>query len=100
MLTSSYQVVYTKGGTGDYSGNQLNVSARLGGTSDVEIKIGFDDSHVADSGNWSTPPYSGTWIGSDYVAGNLQVTVDEFVASDTPDGVNLTSPTYSPISQL
>ena len=100
MLTSTYQVIYTKGGTGDYSGNQLNISAKLSGTSDIDIKIGFDDSHVADSGNWSNPPYSGSWTGTDYVAGNLQVTVDEFVPSDTPDGVNLTSPTYSPISQL
>ena len=49
--------------------------------------------------NWSTPPYSGTWIGSDYVAGNLQVTVDEFIASDS-DGVELDSPGYSNISQL
>ena len=42
----------------------------------------------------------GNFIAPDHVAGNLQVTVDEFVPSDTPDGVNLTSPTYSPISQL
>ena len=100
MLTASYQVVYTKGGTGDYSGNQLNISARLSGTADIEIKIGFDDSHVADSGSWSTPPYSGSWTGTDYVAGNLQVTFDEFIPSDTPDGVNITSPTYFSISQL
>ena len=49
--------------------------------------------------NLSTPPYSGTWIGSDYVAGNLQVTVDEFIASDS-DGVELDSPGYSNLSQL
>jgi|CoawatStandDraft_6_1074263.scaffolds.fasta_scaffold00290_10 hypothetical protein len=100
MFSTSYQVVYSKGGTGDYSGNQLNVSAKLSGTADIEIKLAFDDSHAADSGVWNTPPYSGSWTGTDYVAGNLAVTFDEFIPTDTPDGVNLSSPNYSHISEL
>ena len=46
-LTTAYQVIYTKGGTGDYSGNQLNIHAKLSGTADIDIKIAFDDKHVS-----------------------------------------------------
>ena len=46
-LTTTYQVVYTKGGTGNYSGNQLNIHAKLSGTADIDIKIAFDDNHIS-----------------------------------------------------
>ena len=36
----------------------------------------------------------------DHVAGTLTVTLDEFIASDSPDGVELSSPTYTHISEL
>jgi len=48
-LTSTYQVVYTKGGTGDYSGNQLNIHAKLSGTTDIDVKVAFDDSHQSNT---------------------------------------------------
>jgi len=99
-LTTSYTNIYTKGGTGDYSGNQLNIYAKLNGTADIDVKISFDDAHPADTGSWSTPPYSGSWTGTDYVAGTLTVTLDEIRPSDTPGGVTLPSPTYSTISSL
>jgi hypothetical protein len=98
-LTSTYQLIYTKGGTGDYSGNQLNIYAKLNGTADIDLKMSFDDAHPADSGSWSNDG-GGTWTGTDYVAGILTVTLDELRPSDTPDGVNLPSPTYSTISSL
>jgi hypothetical protein len=98
-LTTTYQLIYTKGGTGDYSGNQLNIYAKLSGTADIEIKMSFDDAHAADTGSW-TNDGGGTWTGTDYVAGTLTITLDELIPSDTPDGVNLSSPTYSHISQL
>ena len=100
MLTDTYQLVYTKGGTGDYAGNQINIYAKLSGTTSVDIKISFDDVHVSDNGTWSNPPYSGNWTGTDYVAGTLTVTLDELRAVDSPNGVTLSSPTYSHISQL
>jgi len=100
MLTGTYQLVYTKGGTGDYAGNQINIYAKLSGSDAIDIKIAFDDVHVSDNGTWSTPPYSGNWTGTDYVAGTLTVTLDELRPVDSPDGVTLSSPTYSHISQL
>jgi len=100
MLTTTYQLVYTKGGTGDYAGNQINIYAKLSGTDSIDIKISFDDVHTADSGTWSNPPYSGNWTGTDYVAGILTVTLDELRAVDSPSGVTLSSPIYSHISQL
>jgi|TARA_B110000263_G_scaffold49723_1_gene41534 hypothetical protein len=98
-LTTTYQLVYTKGGTGDYSGNQLNIYAKLNGAADIDVKISFDDAHPADTGSWSNDG-GGTWTGTDYVAGALSVTLDEFRPTDSPDGVFLPSPTYSTISSL
>ena len=100
MLTGTYQLVYTKGGTGDYAGNQINIYAKLSGTTSIDIKLSFDDVHPSDTGTWSNPPYSGNWTGTDYVAGTLTVTLDELRAVDSPNGVTLSSPTYSHISQL
>ena len=100
MLTDTYQLVYTKGGTGDYAGNQINIEAKLSGTTSIDIKIEFDDAHPSDTGTWSNPPYSGTWTGTDYVAGTLTVQVDELRPVDSPKGVTLSSPTYSHISEL
>jgi hypothetical protein len=100
MLTGTYQLVYTKGGTGDYAGNQINIYAKLSGSNAIDIKISFDDAHVSDNGTWTTPPYSGNWTGTDYVAGTLTVTLDELRPVDSPNGVTLSSPTYSHISQL
>ena len=57
-------------------------------------------SYVVSGDNWTNGSYSGTWIGTDYVAGSLTVTIDERIATDTPDGVTLTSPSYSHISEL
>jgi len=100
MLTDTYQLVYTKGGTGDYAGNQINIEAKLSGTTSIDIKIEFDDAHPSDTGTWSNPPYSGTWTGTDYVAGTLTVQVDELRPVDLPNGVTLSSPIYSHISEL
>jgi hypothetical protein len=92
--------VYTKGGTGNYSGNQLNIYAKLNGTADIDVKMAFDEIYPAATGTWSNPPYSGPWTGTDYVAGVLLVTLDELRPTDTPYGVSLPSPTYSTISSL
>jgi len=99
-LTTSYTLVYTKGGTGNYSGNQLNIYAKLNGTTGIDVKLAFDEIYPAATGTWSNPPDSGPWTGTDYVAGALTVTLDELTPTDTPDGVNLPSPTYSTISSL
>lgn len=88
-LTTTYQLVYTKGGTGDYSGNQLNVYAKLNATSGIDIKVSFDDIHAADTGPG--------WTGTDYVAGTLTVTVDQ----QRPNGIfSKPTPTYTHISEL
>ena len=101
-LTNSYQVVYQKGGTGDYVANQLKVSAKLDGTTGIDIKVEFDDGHLADTGSWSNDG-GGTWTGEDYVDGTLSVTIDQLRADDNDAsnlGVVSTTPTYSHISEL
>lgn len=98
LNTVDFQTIYTKGGTGDYTGNQLNVYAKLNTSSGIDIKVSFDDLHLQDSGTWSNPPDSGTWTGTDYVAGTLTVTIDQQRASG---GLfSIASPTYTHISQL
>lgn len=83
-LTTSYQLVYTKGGTAAYSGNQLNVYAKLNNTSGIDIKVSFDDAHAAN-------------VDQDHVAGTLTVTVDQ----QRPFGIfTKPSPSYSHISEL
>jgi hypothetical protein len=88
-LTNSFQLVYTKGGTGNYSSNQLNIYAKLNTNHGITIKVSFDDVHN---------PSTGTgWTGDDYVAGVLTIQVDQQRA----DGVVvIASPTYSHISEL
>ena len=94
MLTDTYQLVYTKGGTGAYySGNQINIYAKLSGTTSIDIKIEFDVAHAADTGAGGNDG-GGNWTGTDYVAGILTVTLDELRAVDSPNGVTLSSPTY------
>jgi len=101
-LTGTYQLIYTKGGTGDYAGNQINIYAKLSGTAGIDIKMAFDDVHPSDTGTWSESQHgtSGTWTGTDYVAGILTVTLDELRPVDSPNGVTLSSPIYSHISEL
>jgi hypothetical protein len=99
-LTTSYTLIYTKGGTGNYSGNQLNIYAKINSTTGIDVKMAFDEIYPAKTGTWANPPYSGAWTGTDYVAGVLTVTLDELIPDDNPLGVNLPSPTYSTISSL
>lgn len=100
-LTTTYALVYTKGGTGDYVQNQLNVYARTNGSA-VDIKIEYNDGHVSDTGTW-TNDGGGSWTGTDYTEGTLTVTIDQQRANDTSfgtTGVISPTPTYSHISQL
>lgn len=83
-LTTSYQLVYTKGGTAAYSGNQLNVYAKLNNTSGIDVKVSFDDIHAAN-------------VDQDHVAGTLTITVDQQRATGN---FSKASPTYSHISEL
>lgn len=89
LLTSSYQNVYSKGGTGNYSSNQLNIYAKLNANNGITIKVSFDDVHAASTGSG--------WIGTDYVAGTLTIQVDQQRANGA---VSISSPTYVHISEL
>jgi hypothetical protein len=100
-LTATYALVYTKGGTGDYVQNQLNVYARTNGSA-VDVKIEYNDGHVSDTGTW-TNDGGGSWTGTDYTEGTLTVTIDQQRADDNDVsglGVVSPSPTYSHISEL
>jgi hypothetical protein len=100
-LTATYALVYTKGGTGDYVQNQLNVYARTNGSA-VDIKIEYNDGHVSDTGTW-TNDGGGSWTGTDYTEGTLTVTIDQQRADDNDpsgNGVVTPTPTYSHISEL
>ena len=102
-LTDTYPAdsIYKKTGTqGYYSGNQINIYAKLNGTDAIDVKIVFYDAYpdMAD-GDTTT----NTWTGPDYVDGTLSVTIDQQRADDNDPsnlGVVSPSPTYSHISEL
>ena len=102
-LTDTYPAdsIYKKTGTqGYYSGNQINIYAKLNGTDAIDVKIVFYDAYpdMAD-GDTTT----NTWTGPDYVDGILSVTIDQQRADDNDPsnlGVVSPSPTYSHISEL
>lgn len=89
LLTTTYQNVYSKGGTGNYSSNQLNIYAKLNASNGITIKVSFDDVHAASSGSG--------WVGTDYVAGTLTIQVDQQRANGA---VSISSPTYVHVSEL
>lgn len=104
-LTTTYSLLYTKGGTGYYSANKLNIYGRLNGTQSIDIKVEFDDGYPLMD---PTDPYSqlyvqNYYVGQDYVDGNLQAQVDILRADDTDasgNGVVIISPSFSHIAQL
>mgnify|MGYP000261581927 CR=1 FL=1 len=87
LLTSVYQLVYSKGGTGDYSGNQINIYAKLNSTDSIDIRVDFDDVHTTDPSNLT-----------DYVDGTLTIQSNVY----KPDGtyITITDPTFSHIQEL
>jgi hypothetical protein len=100
-LTTTYALVYTKGGTGDYVSNTVNIYAKTNGSA-IDIKVEYQDGHVSDTGTW-TNDGGGSWTGSDYTEGTLTVTIDQQRADDNDasgDGVVSPTPTYSHISEL
>ena len=100
-LTTTYALVYSKGGTGDYVSNTVNIYAKTNGSA-IDIKVEYQDGHVSDTGTW-TNDGGGSWTGTDYTEGTLSVTIDQQRADDNDtsgDGVVSPTPTYSHISEL
>lgn len=100
-LTDTYPAdsIYKKTGTqGYYSGNQINIYAKLNGTDAIDVKIVFYDAYPNNDDGTTN-----TWTGPDYVDGTLSVTIDQQRADDNDPsnlGVVSPSPTYSHISEL
>ena len=100
-LTDSYPAdsIYKKTGTqGYYSGNQINIYAKLNGTDAIDVKIEFYDAYPNNDDGTTN-----VWQGADYVDGTLSVTIDQQRADDNdPSGLGVVNPhpTYSHISEL
>jgi hypothetical protein len=100
-LTDTYPTdsIYKKTGTqGYYSGNQINIYAKLNGTDAIDVKIVFYDAYPENADNTTN-----VWEGADYVDGTLSVTIDQQRADDNDPsnmGVVSPSPTYSHLSEL
>lgn len=100
-LTDTYTTgsIYRKTGTqGYYSGNQINIYAKLNGTDAIDVKVEFYDAYPNNDDGTTN-----NWPGADYVDGTLTVTIDQQRADDSDasgDGVVSPSPTYSHISEL
>lgn len=100
LVNNSYSTIYQKINTAtDYTDNQVLVQAKLHSTNAVDILIQFIDSHMQDTGTSEGV----AWVGSDYVAGDLSVTISQQRADDNDiSGMGVVSPipTYSHISEL
>ena len=102
-LTDTYPTdsIYKKTGTqGYYSGNQINIYAKLNGTDAIDVKIEFYDAYPNNDDGIANET---GWQGPDYVDGTLSVTIDQQRADDNDPsnlGVVSPSPTYSHISEL
>ena len=68
-LTTTYSLLYTKGGTGYYSGNKLNIYGRLNGTQSIDFKVEFDDGYPTMDPNDPTSYVQNNYVGQDYVDG-------------------------------
>jgi hypothetical protein len=94
---------YKKTGTqGYYSGNQINMYAKLLGDTGLAFDIVFGDQYP-DMDPTSGVDNTNVGIYGDYVAGTLSVTIDQQRADDNDPsnmGVVSPSPTYSHLSEL
>lgn len=85
-LTTSYQTIYTKTGSGVYTDNVYTIQAKLDGTAKIRFLITFNDGDV------------GTGGADERVNGTLTSIVSHYRADGSY--VTNTAPTYSIISSL
>jgi len=90
QLTSGYQTVYTKTGSGLYSGNSFVIQAREASTSKIEMRVRMTDS---DSGSSPSGPNNAKgWRAVDeYVQGTFTIEIDTVRA--TGSYVSVAQPT-------
>jgi len=80
-LTTSYQQVFIKNGSGNYAANNYKVEAQLNGTTSVRFRVTFNDDNT---GNPNT---------DENVLGTLNSTITQLRA--TGNAVEVQSPTYT-----
>lgn len=85
-LTSTYQKIFQKDGSGVYAENDYNISAKEDSTSVIRFKVEFRDDDAGDQ-TGSGPPVD------ENVGGNLTSTVQQF--RPTGSNVSVASPSYA-----
>jgi len=90
-MTTSYQTVYTKTGTGNYAENDYTIRARAPSTDSLQFEITFNDDDTGDEP--ISPPPSGGIVGG--VDENVTGSTTSNVGMLRPDGDNLTIGSYT-----
>jgi hypothetical protein len=102
-LTTSYQQIFKKTGSGVYAENDYNINARLVGTDTIQFRIQFRDDDAGDQQlPGSNPGNDGVIIPGPAVDENVSGTVTSYVGQVRATGsyVSVLTPNYSNDSTL
>ena len=89
-LTSQYQTIGQRQGTGSYSENLYKIYARQTSTSVLQFKVEFNDADTGGS--------AGSFIGDEPVSGTLTNSISQRRA--TGSNVSITTPAYNTVTKL
>jgi len=89
-LTSTYQTIFTKSGSGVYAENEYKVEAKENSTTQLEFRVTLTDN---DAGDEPAPPPPGSTPIDEFVTGTITLTIGSLRASGT--NVSVSAPTFS-----
>tara|TARA_Y100000389_G_C17408264_1_gene489326 strand:+ start:195 stop:1082 length:888 start_codon:yes stop_codon:yes gene_type:complete len=89
-LTSQYQTIGQRQGTGSYSENLYKIYARQTSTSVLQFKVEFNDADTGGS--------AGSFVGDEPVSGTLTNSISQRRA--TGSNVSITTPAYNTVTKL
>lgn len=100
-LTTSYQTLWTKFGSGSYASNFYRVEGKINSTTNptvITLKSTWSDPHAEGAGSLGEDGQAGTGdeaFGNDYIDGTLTLNGNTFTPNASGSGFSFTAPTVS-----
>ena len=100
-LTTSYQTLWTKFGSGSYASNFFRVEGKINSTTNptvITLKATWSDPHAEGAGALGPDGQAGTGdeaFGNDYIDGTLTLNGNTFTPDASGSGFSFTAPTVS-----
>lgn len=100
-LTTSYQTLWTKFGSGSYASNFYRVEGKINSTTNptvITLKSTWSDPHAEGAGSLGPDGQAGTGdeaFGNDYIDGTLTLNGNTFTPNASGSGFSFTAPTVS-----